>query len=143
MPRYLISNAMGLVGASIGGVLGFYTFGWLFGQGFYGLMVPGALLGLGCSLLAQHQSTTRGILCGLAALGLGLYTEWRFRPFNADESLKYFLTHLTALSSVTLLMIVVGAVIAYWVGGDAGFRGRSDRRAFIRKAPDPESQKLD
>ena len=76
MPRHLISNLLGLVGAVIGGALGFYTFGWLLGQGFYGLMIPGALLGLGCSLLAQHPSTIRGILCGLAALGLGLYTEW-------------------------------------------------------------------
>ncbi len=36
MPRYLISNLLGLVGAVIGGVLGFYTFRWLHGQGFYG-----------------------------------------------------------------------------------------------------------
>ena len=26
MPRYLVSNLLGLVGAVIGGVLGFYTF---------------------------------------------------------------------------------------------------------------------
>ena len=51
MPRHLISNLLGLVGAIIGGVLGFYTFGWLFYYGFYGLMIPGAFLGLGCSLL--------------------------------------------------------------------------------------------
>jgi hypothetical protein len=143
MPRYLISNVLGLVGASIGGVLGFYTFGWLFGQGFYGQMIPGALLGLGCSLLAQHQSKTRGIFCGLAALGLGLYTEWKFRPFAADESLPYFLTHVTALSAVTLLMIGIGAAIAFWVGGDAGFRGLSDRRAYTRKGPDHESPKAE
>lgn len=41
MPRQLISNLLGLVGAGIGGVLGFYTFGWLVGQGFYGPMIPG------------------------------------------------------------------------------------------------------
>ena len=61
MARHLISNLLGLVGAIIGGVLGFYTFGWLFEHGFYGLMIPGALLGLGCSLLAQHPSSTRGL----------------------------------------------------------------------------------
>ena len=51
MSRYLISNVLGLVGAIAGGVLGFYTFRWLLGQGFYGLIIPGAFLGLGCSLL--------------------------------------------------------------------------------------------
>ena len=53
MSRYLISNLLGLVGAIAGGVLGFYTFGWLSRQGFYGLIIPGAFLGLGCSLLAR------------------------------------------------------------------------------------------
>ena len=50
MPRLLISNMLGLVGALLGGVLGFYTFGWVLEHGFLGLMIPGALLGLGCSL---------------------------------------------------------------------------------------------
>ena len=54
MPRYLISNVLGIVGAVIGGVLGFYTFRWLRGQGFYGLMVPGALIGSGLQLAGQH-----------------------------------------------------------------------------------------
>ena len=61
MKRLLISNLLGLVGAAIGGVLGFYTFGWLEDHGFYGLAIPGAFLGLGCGLLAQHRSRPRGI----------------------------------------------------------------------------------
>src|SRR4051812_48586624 len=32
MPRHLISNLLGLLGAIIGGVLGFYTFQWLEGR---------------------------------------------------------------------------------------------------------------
>jgi hypothetical protein len=77
MPRHLVSNLLGLVGAIVGGVLGFYTFGWLVYYGFYGLMIPGAFLGLGCSLAASHPSTTRGILCGIAAIGLAVFTESR------------------------------------------------------------------
>jgi len=122
MPRHLISNLLGLVGAIVGGVLGFYTFGWLVYHGFYGLMIPGAFLGLGCSLAASHPSTTRGILCGLSAVGLAAFTEWNYRPFNADNSLSYFLLHLTSLSPVTFLMIGIGALIAYWVGKESGFR---------------------
>jgi hypothetical protein len=143
MPRYLISNLMGLVGAAIGGVLGFYTFGWLVGQGFYGPMIPGALLGLGCSLLARHPSATRGIFCGLAALALGFFSEGWFRPFNADEQLSYFVRNLTSLTPVTHLLIGVGAVIAFWIGGDAGLRGLSDRRGYVYKGPDADAPKLE
>jgi hypothetical protein len=125
MPRLLVSNLLGLVGAIVGGVLGFYTFGWLIYYGFYGLMIPGAFLGLGCSLAARHPSTIRGILCGLAALGLAIFTEWKFRPFEADQSFSYLVTHLTSLTPVTLLMIGVGAFIAFWVGKDSGLRWSS------------------
>jgi hypothetical protein len=134
MPRYLISNLLGAVGAAIGGALGFYTFRWLINQGFYGLIVPGAFLGLGCSLLARHPSTIRGAVCAVAALVLGLYTEWCFFPFNADSSLSYFASHLSNLKPVTLLMIGLGAAIAYWIGKDAGFPGLAPRR--------PDSQHL-
>jgi hypothetical protein len=137
MPRHLISNVLGLVGAMVGGALGFYTFDWLRGQGFYGLMIPGALLGLGCSLLAQHRSTARGIICGLAALALGLYTEWRFWPFIADPSLSYFLKNVGSLKPVTLLMLGVGALIAFWIGGDAGYARLSTGGAYNKAGSEP------
>jgi hypothetical protein len=122
MNRLLISNLLGLVGAAVGGVLGFYTFGWLEGHGFYGLAIPGAFLGLGCGLLAQHRSTPRGIVCGVAALLLSLFAEWKFHPFLADGSFSYMLRHVNELSPVTLLMMAIGTAIAYWVSQDAGFR---------------------
>jgi hypothetical protein len=125
MPRYLISNLLGIVGAILGGLAGFYTFGWLWKHGFYGLMIPGAFLGLGCSLLARHPSIARGAFCGIAGLGLSLFTEWWFSWFKDDPSFRYFLTHVKDLDAVTLLMIGVGSAIAFWVGKEAGFRGYS------------------
>src|SRR5205823_7596552 len=122
MPRHLISHLLGLIGAIIGGVLGFYTFDWLEGHGFYGLAIPGAFLGLGCGLLSQHSSITRGILCAVAALGLSLFTEWKFHHFLVDSSFSYMLAHLTDKSPVTLLMMAIGTIIAFWVGKDAGIR---------------------
>jgi hypothetical protein len=139
MSRYLISNLLGLVGAIAGGVLGFYTFQWLLGQGFYGLIIPGAFLGLGCSLVARHPSRARGIVCAIAALALGLYTEWRFFPFAADESLSYFLKNLSNLKPVTILMIAVAAFVAFWLGGDAGFPGLGGRRGPMPKSSEPKS----
>ena len=79
------------------------------------------MLGLGCGLLARHPSPARGVVCALAALGLGLYTEWRHFPFMVDGSLGHFLTHLSQLKPVTLLMIGAGGALAYWFGKDAGY----------------------
>jgi len=135
MSRLVISNLLGLAGAAVGGVVGYFIFGWLVGQGWYGLMIPGAFLGFGCSLLARHRSIARGIFCGIAALGLGLFAECRFRPFVADDSFQYFLAHVKDLSPVpTFLMLAIGTLIAFWVGKDAGFRG------YVRPSrPEPAS----
>ena len=76
MSRYLISNLLGLVGAALGGVAGFYVYRWILNQGFIGGMIPGAFLGLGCSLLARHPSLARGVVCGVAGLMLGFFTDW-------------------------------------------------------------------
>jgi hypothetical protein len=120
MPRYVVSNFLGLVGAILGGALGFYIFRWLIGHGFYGLMIPGALLGGGCGLLARHASNTRGIVVGIAAAIFALFTEWWFFPFSDDKSLAYFASHVTSLNPVTWLMVVVGAFIASWLARDSG-----------------------
>jgi hypothetical protein len=143
MTRSLISNLLGLVGAAVGGVLGFYTFGWLEDHGYYGLAIPGAFVGLGCGLLAQHRSLARGIVCGIAGLFAGLFTEWWFHDrFLVDNSFWYMVRHLNHKSPVTLLMLGIGTVIAFWVGQDAGFRllpwGRSTRPAEPQVEPPPK-----
>jgi hypothetical protein len=120
--RLILSYFLGFLGALAGGVLGYYTFQWIVGQGFYGLMIPGALLGLGCGLLSQHRDHVRGLACAAAALVLGLYTEWKFFPFRADDSFGYMVKHAAELKPLTQIMIVVGAFFAYWLGRDGGFR---------------------
>lgn len=122
-PSRFADDLGGAIGALVGGTLGYYTFALLLRQGFYGMMIPGALLGLGCSLGARRPSPARGAACGVAALALGLFAEWRLRPFNADPSLRYFLAHLGDLTGLAMLMIAAGAGFAYWLGRD-GARGR-------------------
>lgn len=131
----ILSNLLGLVGGAIGATLGYFIFSWFVGQGFYGMMIPGALLGLGCGLLARHPSTARGVICGVVALGLSLFVEWKFFPFIADGSFPYLLTHVHQLNGVHLLMILAGVFFAYWLGKDAGIAGLSARRAS--KPPRP------
>ena len=111
---------LGLVGGVAGGAAGDFLFFWLARQGLYGLIIPGALLGLGCALLSRARSLTRGVVCGLAGLGLGLFVEWKFSPFLADGGFVYLLTHVHKLQGATQLMIVVGGVLAFWLGKDPG-----------------------
>ena len=125
MARHLISNTLGLIGAVLGGVAGFYTYRWILSQGFIGGMIPGAFVGLGCSLLASHHSVVRGILCGVAAFGLSQFADWYCTI--TDDSLVDFIRHGKTLTPVTLLMTGVATIVAYWTGADGGFRGRSAR----------------
>ena len=123
----------GVVGAVVGGVVGLVVFDWLANQGLYALVLPGAALGLGCTLSLQKTSNLAGILCGLAAVPLGILCEWKALPFIADDSLSYFLANLHQLRTVTWIMIGIGAVFAYWIG-----KGRDDI-APRRPSDDPGS----
>jgi hypothetical protein len=106
----------GIAGAVIGGALGYAVFFALARQGFYAMVLPGALLGLGCGLLSGTKSMSLGVVCAVLGLALGIYTEWRFAPFKADDSLTFFITHLFDLNNIKLIMIAVGALAAGWFG---------------------------
>jgi hypothetical protein len=107
---------LSLVGALAGGAVGYYAFGWILKQGFHALILPGFLLGAGCSILSANRSIIRGVVCGLAALALGVFTEWSYRPFAADDSLEYFIKHVHKLPPITLIMLGVGTALAAWFG---------------------------
>ena len=106
--------ALVLGGAVLGGVVGYFAFGWLVSQGFYGLVLPGGLIGLGAGL-APCRWRWPSVVCGVSALLLGLFTEWRFFPFKADGSFSYFLRNVHELKPITLLMIAAGMAIGFWV----------------------------
>jgi hypothetical protein len=126
-----MSTTLGVIGGIVGGVFGFVLFFWIIKQDFYAMVLPGASIGLGCGLLARHPSTARGVVCAIAALGLGLYTEWRYAPFIGDDRFSYLVTHFYQLRPITLIMIALGAALAYYLGKEAGFLAprRGDRAA--------------
>lgn len=107
---------MGLVGAAIGGTAGYFGFDWLLGQGLYAIVLPGALLGMGCGALSGIKSTALGVISGVLALGLGFFCEWKFFPFAKDESLQFFLAHVSDLKGATLILIGVGTLLGFWFG---------------------------
>jgi len=52
----------------------------------------------------------------VGAVLVGILADWQFEPFIADASLGYYLKHLYQLQPITIIMIVVGAAMAYWMG---------------------------
>jgi hypothetical protein len=106
--------AMALCGALVGGTVGYFAFFWMARQGFYALALPGGLVGIGAGI-TRARSILTPLICGLAAAGLGLVAEWRFAPFADNDSFSYFLAHVHQLNPVTLLMIVVGILVGFWV----------------------------
>jgi hypothetical protein len=123
-PREIVLSTLGAVA---GGVLGFFVFQWLYSYGYYALMLPIAGVGLGGSLFARRASILRAILCTVAGLALGIYTEWHFCN---NDSFSYFLTHLNELSPPTCIMLFVGALLCFWLGyGRNAYKIGGDNRA--------------
>jgi hypothetical protein len=118
------ANVLAVLGALAGGALGYFAFFWIASQGFYALILPGGLLGLGAGIV-QNKSVLVAIVCGLLATALGVVTEYRFAPFVADDSLPYFVSHLFDLKPVTLIMIAAGGLIGFWVPFGRKEQGRS------------------
>jgi len=105
---------LAVLGAVGGGVLGYFVYFWLIQQGFYGITVPGAFIGFGSSLgRVRHVSFAVG--CGVAAVALEIFCEWRSMPFIADPSLNYFLGHLQDLRPITTILMALGGALAFWI----------------------------
>lgn len=119
------SDVLVLLGAVVGGVVGYLAFFALARRGYYGLAVPGGLLGLGAGIF-RRRSIAVPIVCGLAALALGLFTQWRLAPYLDDDSFGYFLAHAHQLPRFTLIMIGAGALIGFWVPFRRSQKTKSD-----------------
>jgi hypothetical protein len=101
-------------GAVIGGIVGYCAFCWILKQGFYGLILPGGLLGIGAGW-TRNKSLPLAVVCGIAALALGIFAEWSTAPWKKDDSFGYFLKHLLDLQPITLLMMAAGGAIGFWI----------------------------
>jgi hypothetical protein len=108
--------ALGLAGGLAGGVLGHLGFLWIARQGYYAMILPGALTGIACGLAARRKSNFLGAACVVIAAFASIYSEWKFAPFDKDESLGFFLLHLHHLKQVNLLMMLIGLVLAFYFG---------------------------
>lgn len=121
-----------LMGALLGGILGHVACVWMYHQGYYAMVLPGGLAGVGAAFF-RSRSIMVHLVCGLWGLVIALLTEWHIRPFIADGSFTYFLAHITALLPVALLMIAGGALLAFFLPFNRG-------RGFARPQDNPPAR---
>lgn len=102
------------LGALTGGAAGYFLFFWLASRGYYGLAIPGGLLGVGAGVF-RCRSRLTPLACAVLALALGAFTEWRYAPFIVDSSLGYFVRHFSDLQPASVIMIAIGVFAGFWV----------------------------
>ncbi|MEQ1824915.1 MAG: hypothetical protein ABL921_03185 [Pirellula sp.] len=112
----LLDIALGSLGGIAGACLGYVLFQAIVSQGFYALVLPGVLTGIGCGSLSGRRSITLGIASAVIGMLAGIFTEWRFAPFTEDSSIAFFISHLHRLTSFTQFLIVIGGILAFWFG---------------------------
>jgi len=133
--RKILHGALSLIGAGLGGLLGHYLFRWIYAQGFIAPVVPGAFVGLGCAALSRRTSLLRGILCGIAGIGMGLFSRWTVDG-HAGLGFKEFVIGFDEyLSRVTEVMIALGGLVSFWLG--QGSFGALWRRESVQPRTQP------
>jgi len=130
-PSRIVGLVRGVVGAVLGAVLGHCVFVWMLRHGFYALILPGTMLGLGFGLFSRRQSIGWGIGCGVFGVVMGVFSEWRTAPFTEDGGLLFFLAHLHQLRPPTIMLILLGGLFAFWFGVG---RGQGDSRRATRSS---------
>ena len=131
MRKILLEFVPGLLGGVVGGVLGYFVVGWISRQGFYAMILPGALVGLGCGQASSTRSNVRGVVSALMALIAGLISEWLVFYHPAERTVGSFVEFLSKFGQqpmVTPIMIAVGTLFGYWWG-------REERIGSIRGGP--------
>tara|TARA_R110002095_G_scaffold142661_1_gene123564 strand:+ start:432 stop:857 length:426 start_codon:yes stop_codon:yes gene_type:complete len=130
-PRDIV---LGVLGGIAGACLGCFLFHAFTRQGFYAMVLPGALAGIGCGSLSRHRSLILGVACAFIGAIAGVFAEWQYAPFIKDKSLGYFLMHLHQLRPLSQFLIFAGSLLAFWFGmGRNG--GVWPRRQAVKRDP--------
>ncbi len=109
----------GLAGGAVAGYLGYRVVAYLISHhGWWVPILPGAFAGLACGQLSGVASKGRGAINGLLGLGLAVYAQWRLfnPPFEFDKTFPSYLTHIHQLPPITLVILVVNGLLAFWWG---------------------------
>ena len=106
----------GTIGALLGAAIGGFVFFVLHDRGWYGLMIPGALTGLGFGLCSKRSFFSAGLFCAMIGLVVMLWCEWQILPKFKDKEFAEFLRVVPRLDSGTKIMLAAGTIFAFWFG---------------------------
>ncbi len=117
MNNYPLKNLLlGLVGAAIGGVVGYFLTDWAQSQGFVALVVPGGAVGLGFGLAARKRHISFGVIGAVLAAAAGFFTDWKL--FENGLSISEYFQQLPKHSPIVWLMLAVGVWLGFsWAHG--------------------------
>lgn len=133
----------GLLAGIAGGVGGYFLVAYLLtSSGFWLPVLPGAFAGLACGQLSPVISRRRGVVLALFVVGLVIFTQWKLwvPAFEFDGSLLDYAKHIPQLPPITLIVMAINVVIAYWWGREQGI---SFARRFVRSKPAPQESDTD
>ena len=113
---------LGVFGALLGAVVGFFVFQFLARRGLYFIVLPGALVGLGCGFAARSRLLVLGIIAVAVAIPTAIVCEWRTDRYFCDdgETLMGVLEYTSRMVELRgwKLPVFVGlnGLIAFWFG---------------------------
>ncbi len=119
-PNDLIVILKGLVGAILGGVIGYFLFVKLSEMGLYAFVLPGALIGIGCGWLAKSRSVILMVVCFLLAIAVATFGEWKSHWFVDDQGnnlgLVYFIQHIhESRNGFAIFAVGLNGIVAAWL----------------------------
>ena len=129
----------GLLAGVAGGIAASFLLKFLMAwQGLWMPIITGAIVGLACGQASPVASRARGLIIALFTLGLVVVIQWQrwTPPFETDGSLSDYVQHLHELPAMTLVLMAINVVIAYWWGRERGIRFDSARRRTDEVAVD-------
>lgn len=115
-----------LLGAALGGAIGYGAFLLIEAQEYRALAVVGACLAIGAGLGATRRRLGWGVIIAVLAVVVTILVEWHHYPFRSDESLTYFVTHIASVSTNSKITYAAVAAAGLWFGMGRNRRPRPD-----------------
>jgi hypothetical protein len=109
-------NIRRVAGALGGAVVGTLAYWLMLEQQIHIPAVVGTATALGVSAAARTTSTAWGLLTAVLAVVFSLQAEFLFRPFAADASLGYFVSHIADLPRNSQLSLAAVAILGFYFG---------------------------